>query len=151
MVIIRGPSIFKMVWGVVKHVFPPSAVEKMTFSGPNDHEKVLAKFMDLDVLPPCISPEHGRGYAAMGMPQRLEGGPPPANMDYTEPVLGGAKLEVESMTAEDSDSDAEAPRVSVTGSTLGSGFFQLDAQGEVSASGFFGADDSEDQLVDPLA
>lgn len=144
MVIIRAPSIFRVVWGIVKHFFDPWAVAKMTFSGPNDHEEVLSRFMDLSVLPPCVSPEHGQGYAADGMPQRFEGGIP-ESFDYTESIAKPVKpriyagaeslLEAQSSTASTATGDSfdegsnGNPRVSIRSSTLGSGFFQMDQDG----------------------
>jgi hypothetical protein len=83
MIIIRAPAIFRACWGVVKHVFPEEARAKMVFTGSHNHEEILSQYMDLSVLPPVISPEHGQGYAAVGMPQRFEGGIPPS-YDYQE-------------------------------------------------------------------
>jgi len=144
MVIIRAPSIFRVVWGIVKHFFDPWAVAKMTFSGPHDHEEVLGRFMDLSVLPPAVSAEHGQGYAADGMPQRFEGGIPTC-FDYTESIAKPVKpriyagaeslIEAQSSTAStagdsfDEGSGNNTPRVSVKASALGSGFFQMDQHG----------------------
>jgi hypothetical protein len=137
MVIIRCPSIFRVVWGVVKNFFDPWAVAKMTFCGANDYEEVLSKFMDLSVLPPAVSSNHGHGIAAQGMPQRFEGGIP-TSFDYTEPlakwvdpkIFAGAEAQSSiASTAEESLDDATTPRGSVSASTLGSGFFQMDDQG----------------------
>lgn len=71
-IIIRAPKIFQICWKIVRHFFPQSAQEKMIFAGKDYHE-VLEKYMDLDVLPPCIY-EHGKGEAAAGLPPRMEGG-----------------------------------------------------------------------------
>ena len=108
--------------------FDPWAVAKMTFTGPHDHEEILSKFMDLSVLPPCISPEHGRGYAADGMPQRFEGGIAPA--DYKEQkskkvntkIFAGAEALQVSTAPTDEESYNDSP-VSVSASTLGPGLF----------------------------
>ena len=72
MIIIRAPAIFRLAWNVVKHFFPQSARDKMIFAGKH-YQKVLEKYMDLDVLPPCIW-EGGKGEAATGLPSNLEGG-----------------------------------------------------------------------------
>jgi CRAL/TRIO domain len=71
-VIIRAPTVFRLVWSVVKHFFDPRVVSKMEFCGENYHD-VLGKYMDLHVLPPCIFPE-GKGEAVEGLPSRFEGG-----------------------------------------------------------------------------
>lgn len=66
-IIIRAPSIFRMVWSVVKHFFPKCSRDKMVFSGSNDHMKVLGKYMNVSHLPRCINP-NGQGGPAIGMP-----------------------------------------------------------------------------------
>ena len=45
----------------------------MVFSGPHNYLEVLEKYVDLDVLPPCIVPG-GKGRVAIDMPPRFEGG-----------------------------------------------------------------------------
>ena len=72
-IIIRAPAVFRGIWKAVKHCFSAECREKMIFAGPKDHLEILSKYMDLDVLPPCINPE-GRGTTAIGMPPSLEGG-----------------------------------------------------------------------------
>lgn len=83
-IIIRAPAIFRVVWNIVKHVFDQSAVSKMVFTGAHNYEEILAKYMDLEVLPKEVCPTHGKGKAAVGMPQRFAGGIPPAYDDAEE-------------------------------------------------------------------
>ncbi|CAB9531082.1 SEC14-like protein 2 [Seminavis robusta] len=75
MIIIRAPAIFRVCWNVVKHFFPPSSRKKMIFAGKHYH-KDLEKYIDLEVLPPCIW-EGGKGEPAPGLPRRIVGGPIP--------------------------------------------------------------------------
>lgn len=71
-IIIRAPTVFRLVWNVVKHFFDARVVSKMEFCGENYHD-VLGKYMDLHVLPPCIFQE-GKGEAVEGLPSCFEGG-----------------------------------------------------------------------------
>jgi CRAL/TRIO domain len=73
MIVIRAPSLFNVVWGVCKYVFPKNALKKMVFSGPRNYLEVLDGFVDRNVLPPCIVPD-GRGLVAVDMPSNLDGG-----------------------------------------------------------------------------
>lgn len=79
MIIIRAPAVFKMVWRVAKNFFRPEVREKMIFAT-GDHLECLAKYMDLNVLPPCIYP-HGQGETARGFPPQLDGGLIPDDVD----------------------------------------------------------------------
>ena len=72
-IIIRTPLIFRAVWTVVKRFFPDFIQRKMEFTGCNNYLEVLEKYMDLDILPPCINPD-GHGEAAPGMPPSFAGG-----------------------------------------------------------------------------
>jgi CRAL/TRIO domain len=85
MIIIRAPAIFRVCWNIVKHFFPQSSRDKMIFAGKN-YQKVLEKYMDLDVLPPCIW-EDGKGEAATGLPPRMEGGMIPDHVQPKQPML----------------------------------------------------------------
>jgi len=82
-IIIRAPSIFRFAWTVVKHFFPQSARDKMVFAGKHP-EKILAKYMDLKVLPACIC-DGGEGQAATGLPSKLDGGIIPDHRQPTPP------------------------------------------------------------------
>lgn len=75
-IVIRAPMIFSAVWAVAKHFFSEEMRNSMIFAG-SDYLSELAKYMDLDVLPPCIYPK-GKGETATGMPKRLDGGYIPA-------------------------------------------------------------------------
>ena len=160
MIIIRAPAIFRYVWAIAKNFFDPWAVAKMTFTGPDDAEEKLSRFMDLEVLPPCVSPKYGKGKAAEGMPQRFEGGIPPS-MEYSEPLsqLTIKTLPVQSHSLPPQDNSPRSSVVdekgvrksSITTSRLGSGFFTTDHKGNVLSSGFFHDNDCMDMLVNPLA
>ncbi|CAB9501459.1 SEC14-like protein [Seminavis robusta] len=83
MIVIRAPSIFSLVWGVVKYAFPKAAMKKFVFSGPKNHLEVLDKYVDRDVLPPCIVPG-GKGTVAVEMSPYLDGGIIPENITGQE-------------------------------------------------------------------
>ena len=83
MIIIRAPSIFRYVWLVARNFFPQSSREKMIFAGKN-YLKELEKYIELDVLPPCIY-EHGKGKPAPGLPPRMEGGIIPDHVVRVDP------------------------------------------------------------------
>ena len=72
MIIIRAPTIFKMVWRVAKHFFRPEVREKMVFAT-GDHLETLDQYMDRNILPEVIYPQ-GKGQTARGFPPRLDGG-----------------------------------------------------------------------------
>ena len=72
MIIIRAPALFRFAWTIVKNFFPQSSRDKMVFAGKHP-EKILAKYMDLKVLPACIC-EGGEGEVAIGLPPKIEGG-----------------------------------------------------------------------------
>lgn len=67
MLIIRAPTIFRVGWSIVKHVFPAAARKKMVFSGPDNYVELLNKYVDPQILPPYIY-EGGQGRIADGMP-----------------------------------------------------------------------------------
>lgn len=114
MIIIRAPSLFNVVWSMCKRAFPKGAQKKMVFSGPHDYLQVLEKYIDLQVLPPCIMPG-GRGKPGIDMPPRLEGGLiSEDNISVAEEANSTqTALEYESATCSQasSDSDAEKSRV----------------------------------------
>lgn len=72
--VIRAPAIFRAVWSMAKHFFPPFIRDKMEFCGSHDYLNVLEENMDLSILPPCIHPKGGRGEAAPGFSPNFEGG-----------------------------------------------------------------------------
>lgn len=86
MIIIRAPSVFNLAWGLCKHCFPKGAVKKMVFSGPHNYLQVLDKYIDREVLPPCIAPG-GQGKVAVDMPTRLDGGIIPDDLCIDEEVV----------------------------------------------------------------
>ena len=72
-IILRTPSLFRALWNLSKHFFDPSVRGKMIFCSPSQTERVLERFVDLKVLPPCIV-ACGQGRAAEGMPSGFQGG-----------------------------------------------------------------------------
>jgi CRAL/TRIO domain len=95
-IILRAPPIFNFMWGVCKHAFPKGAVKKMVLTGPHNYMEVLDKYVDRNLLPPCIYPE-GKGEVAIGMPARLEGGLiPEDDCYYLEDSLDPIKDTVDS-------------------------------------------------------
>jgi CRAL/TRIO domain len=115
-IIIRAPYIFSAVWAVAKHFFSEEMRKSMIFAG-SDYLSELSKYMDLDVLPPCINPK-GKGETAIGMPKRMEGGPIPS---YVGPGGKGytplskyvveelSETETCSSSSEDEDEEMESP------------------------------------------
>ena len=81
MIIIRAPAVFRLVWAVARNFFPQSSRDKMVFAGKHP-EKILAKYMDIKVLPSCIC-EGGEGEVATGLPPSIEGGIIP---DHVQPL-----------------------------------------------------------------
>ena len=117
----------------------------MTFTGAHNYEEVLSQFMDLCVLPPVVSPNHGRGRAAEGMPQRFDGGIPPAldhddnhndkpahslvtpmktTTRYNNHHVNFNSTPTTSTSEEDEQNNNSGVEVST--SLIGSGFFHLD-------------------------
>jgi hypothetical protein len=45
LLIIRAPTIFRMVWAIFKHFFDAGVVQKMVFCGTSGYEKVLEEFV----------------------------------------------------------------------------------------------------------
>lgn len=78
-IIIGVPNAFMVVWNAIKHLFDDGLCEKMIFSSSKGAERVLAKYIDLEVLPDCIVPGIGKGRAIEGMSNDIEGGPVPLN------------------------------------------------------------------------
>ncbi|CAB9501461.1 SEC14-like protein 4 [Seminavis robusta] len=83
-IVLRAPPIFNFIWNMAKHFFPPEGQKLMVFTGPSNYLKVLDKFVDRKVLPPCICKE-GRGTAMDCMPQNFEGGNLPPNAEASIP------------------------------------------------------------------
>ena len=72
MIIIRPPTIFRMVWSIVKNFFQPEVRAKIVFAD-KDYLKTLDQYMDRSILPPSVYPQ-GTGIAARGFPPQFEGG-----------------------------------------------------------------------------
>jgi hypothetical protein len=72
-IIIRTPAIFRAVWALVKRFFPDFMQQKMEFAGYHNYLQVLEKYLDLEILPPCVNPD-GKGQAVPDMPPNFDGG-----------------------------------------------------------------------------
>ena len=135
MVIIRAPSIFRFAWQTIKHFFSEESRQQMIFADSNYLEE-LSKWMDIDVLPPCINP-NGHGTTAVGMPKNMDCDIIPAHIGkggvgYVSTSAGGispaspsiSKDDTASLcsTTDDSDSDDENKLADIT---LATGALQL--------------------------
>lgn len=105
MIIIRAPTIFRMVWQIAKHFYSPELQKKMIFA-PKDYLSVIDQYMDRDILPPSVNPE-GHGRAARGFPPNLDGGLIPADLDKDEEVDVAA-------AADNNDVDSQSKGSSTT-------------------------------------
>jgi hypothetical protein len=74
LLIVRAPTLFRMIWSMAKHFFDPGVVRKMVFCGVNDYQTVLEQYVEIEVLPEEIVPVIGRGKAVEGMPSNFSGG-----------------------------------------------------------------------------
>jgi len=75
-ILIRTPSIFRIVWGLTKHFFDARVRDKMIFCGPHNYQEVLRQYLgdDLEsILPDTIVP-NGRGRAVECMRDSFLGG-----------------------------------------------------------------------------
>ena len=74
LIILRVPSVFHVIWKVIRGLFDDGVVEKMVFIGSRNFEKNLSKYVDLEILPDCIV-GIGKGTAVEGMSSNFKGGP----------------------------------------------------------------------------
>jgi len=74
-IVIGVPNAFMMAWNAIKIFFDDSMVEKMVFANSRNAQKVLSKYVDLEVLPEFIAPGIGKGKQIEGMTTSFEGGP----------------------------------------------------------------------------
>jgi hypothetical protein len=110
---------------MIKFAFPKNAQKKMIFTSPSNYLEILEKYVDLDVLPPCIYPE-GKGDVAIGMSPHLDGGLIPEHIsdadDYEmdmEIGLDTVSMGCSSCTADsDLESDTGMSKVSSTKSSV---------------------------------
>jgi len=66
-IVVRAPTIFRIIWSIVQHFFPQTARDKMIFPSNNNYLQVLEKYMDTQkVLPDLLCPG-GEGSLALGM------------------------------------------------------------------------------------
>merc|ERR1711879_225522 len=71
MIIIRAPKSFTTIWSMIKGLFD-TGVPLIIADSPN-YLDVLDKYVDLNILPPCIY-EKGEGRAVAGFSNNLDGG-----------------------------------------------------------------------------
>lgn len=83
-ILLRAPTVFNFLWNIAKHFFPPEGQKLMVFTGPSNYLHVLDKYIDREVLPPCVCKE-GRGSAVDIMPQNFEGGVLPPHAEASIP------------------------------------------------------------------
>ncbi|CAB9525290.1 SEC14-like protein 2 [Seminavis robusta] len=98
--IVRAPSIFKTIWGIVKHMFDKELRDLMIFATEgDDSNQLLERFIDVNVLPSCIHAEGADGRVARGFEHVvMEGGLIPDEGTYQTPdyvKLGRTKAEEE--------------------------------------------------------
>ena len=62
-IIVRTPGLFRIAWGIFKPFVDKSVRNLIHFSSEEDYQEVLAKYIDLIVLPAAIDPDHGQGAA----------------------------------------------------------------------------------------
>jgi len=74
LIILRVPSVFHVIWKVIRGMFDDGVVEKMVFLGSRNFEKKLSEYVDLEILPDCIV-GIGKGTAIEGMSSNFKGGP----------------------------------------------------------------------------
>lgn len=118
LIVIRAPRIFTILWNTIKHIFPSALREKMIFLGSTGYLEGLDKYLDINILPPCINPA-GSGETAVGMMQHLDG--VESVQAYLDSVPDNipevsSETEAESFYSEDSFDDDGA--VGVTGEVL---------------------------------
>jgi CRAL/TRIO domain len=73
-IILRAPTLFRIVWNIVQHFFDANVRSKMVFTSRSNYLEVLAEYLDVSVLPHCVVPGIGKGEALPGMPQNFHGG-----------------------------------------------------------------------------
>eukprot|EP00797_Seminavis_robusta_P029728 Sro603_g173830.1 SEC14-like protein 2 (475) ;mRNA; r:3807-5231 len=92
-IVIRAPAVFRVMWNTVKFFMPRGMRDMMVFTNQHNYLQVLDKYLDVDVLPPCINP-NGKGETAMGMPKSLVAGKIPEHIG----VGGEGHLQSEAAT-----------------------------------------------------
>ena len=120
-IILRAPALFNMAWSMIKFAFPKNAQKKMIFTSPSNYLEILEKYVDLNVLPPCIYPE-GKGDVAIGMPPRLDGGLIPEHIsdadDYEVEIgFDTVSMGCSSFTA-DSDLESDITNLKVSSAEI---------------------------------
>ena len=82
--VVRAPYIFRFVWNIFKHFIDPHVKDLIEIATEKETEELLAKHMDVSIMPEEIVPGKGRGKAVSGYEPVWEGGPlpPPAKNDW---------------------------------------------------------------------
>lgn len=85
--VVHAPSIFKLIWGLVKHFFDPDLRELMVFATNDANSReMLEQYIDKDVLPHCLHNQGQDGRVAKGYEHiHVEGGPLPPEGTYQTP------------------------------------------------------------------
>ncbi|CAB9513305.1 SEC14-like protein 5 [Seminavis robusta] len=131
MIIIRAPSIFRMVWRIVQTFFAPEVRAKMVFAG-KDHLATLREYMDIDILPPCINPD-GHGQAARGFPPSFEAGLIPDDFDDSDELCSySGNTAYSSFSSADSElTSSTTSNSSVSGKPLLKGSLKMSKCGKL--------------------
>jgi len=72
-ILIRAPTSFTIIWGIVQYCFGENAKNLMVFAGNKDYLTVLDRYIDREVLPSCALPE-GKGRSTRDFPPDFDGG-----------------------------------------------------------------------------
>ena len=76
--VINAPFVFRIVWGIAQHFCNDALKKTIILCNVRNSQATLDKYIDREVLPPCICQE-GRGRPGFGMPSDLRGGVMPAS------------------------------------------------------------------------
>jgi len=116
MIIIRPPTIFRMVWRVVQSFFHPAVRDKIVFAD-KDYMKTLHLYMDRSILPPSVYAP-GTGTAARGFPPKFEGGLVP--VDFQDSSYSSFEKRPRTATSDSSGGTVRTFRSGASGSSLSS-------------------------------
>lgn len=113
-ILIRAPSIFKLIWSVAKHFFDQHIQDLIVFGNHSDYLEVLEEYIELENLPPCIAPKQGKAGAMPGYFEKvsLEGGPLDENLskqDHKAAIEREPSLTSVTSAATSSSSSLETP------------------------------------------
>jgi len=86
LIIIRAPAIFRVMWISFKHFLPSAMTNQTEFASSDRYLDVLDKYMDREILPPCICPDSNgqlvKCMRSINMGVEPTTLPPPSKKDY---------------------------------------------------------------------